>query len=240
LKNFQLLKNSKFYNEIIVMIPFNFDFVAESYDEYYQSNFGKKIDFVEKRLVKTYLDKIPNKKALEIGCGTGHWTQFFSENNFEMIGIDISEKMIEQAKRKNIPNANFFVQNCENLNFPTENLENVFAITSLEFLENKEKAIEEIYRVLKPEGYFLIGCLNIHSYLGKIRNENEIFKNADFFDAKSLDLILKKFGNPTIEGSALIDENLNVLDFESKIEADKLINEGAFLVGFVQKKIRNN
>ncbi len=161
--------------------------------------------------------------------------QFFSANNFEIIGIDISQKMIEKAKGKNITNAKFLIRSSEKLSFANESIENVFAITSIEFLENQEKGIEEIYRVLKPKGYFLIGCLNINSYIGKTKNENEIFKNANFFNAKSLTKILIKFGIPKIEGCALIDENLDILDFTSKIESERLINEGAFLVGLVQK-----
>jgi ubiquinone/menaquinone biosynthesis C-methylase UbiE len=238
---------------------FDFNLVADYYDEYYNSNFGRKVDFVEKRRVKKFIEQIPIKSALEIGCGTGHWTQFFIDNGFRLTAIDVSENMINKAREKNLNGVEFSIKNIEEIDYPDNYFENVFAITSLEFVDNRGKAFEQIYRILKPGGYLLIGCLNINSYLGKTKNSNKVFKNANFFDEKQLQEILSKFGIPQIGASALITENSDeiasqeyllsetkfkpstekniVLDYERDVDNDYLLREGAFLVGFVQKKV---
>lgn len=238
---------------------FDFNLVADYYDEYYNSDFGKKVDFVEKRRVKKFIEQIPIKSALEIGCGTGHWTQFFIDNGFRLTAIDVSENMINKAREKNLNGVEFSIKNIEEIDYPDNYFENVFAITSLEFVDNRGKAFEQIYRILKPDGYLLIGCLNINSYLGMTKNSNKVFKNANFFDEKQLQEILSKFGIPQIGGSALITENSDeiasqeyllsetkfkpstekniVLDYERDVDNDYLLREGAFLVGFVQKKV---
>jgi len=51
---------------------------AEQYDRYYETEFGRAIDALEKKEISKYLEKIPRQAMLELGCGTGHWTKFFS------------------------------------------------------------------------------------------------------------------------------------------------------------------
>jgi len=231
---------------------FDFNLVAEYYDEYYNSEFGRKVDAVEKRLVKKYIEQIPIKNALEVGCGTGHWTEFFINNGFEITGIDISENMINIARKKNLKDVKFEIINIEDAPYPDNSFDNIFAITSLEFVDNRQKAIEQIYRILKPGGYLLIGCLNQNSFIGKTKQSNKVFARANFFDAEQLQDILNIFGSPIIEGCALItdnkgsiepsenksdDEPNQVLDYDDDISRDVLRKNGAFLVGFVKKEL---
>jgi len=109
-----------------LVMKFDFNKVAQNYDDYYHSEFGKKIDDVEKRLVKKYLNKIPDKEALEIGCGTGHWSMFFSDNGFQITGIDLASDMLAKAIDKDIPGAVFMEMDAENLMFPSESIKNIF------------------------------------------------------------------------------------------------------------------
>ncbi len=230
---------------------FDFNLVAEYYDEYYNSEFGRKVDALEKRLIKKYIEQIPIKNALEVGCGTGHWTEFFINNGFEITGIDISENMINIARKKNLKDAKFEIINIEDAPYPDNSFDNIFAITSLEFVDNRQKAIEQIYRILKPGGYLLIGCLNQNSFIGKTKQSNKVFARANFFDTEQLQEILNIFGSPIIEGCALItdnkgsiepsenksdDEPNQVRDYDDEISSNVLRQNGAFLVGFVKKE----
>jgi len=54
---------------------------------------------------------------LELGCGTGHWTQFFCEEGFQVTGVDESEAMLERARAKNIAGARFLQADAGNLPF---------------------------------------------------------------------------------------------------------------------------
>ncbi|MFW6019140.1 MAG: class I SAM-dependent methyltransferase [Bacteroidales bacterium] len=218
-------------------MKFDFNTVAQKYDDYYHSEFGKKVDNVEKRLVKKYLKKIPEKEALEIGCGTGHWSLFFSDNGFQITGIDLASDMLKKAIEKNIPGAVFMEMDAENLMFPSESIKNIFSIATAEFTENQQQFFDEAFRVLKRGGHLLIGGLNANSTLGKTKDQDEVFKNANFFTPETLYRFLTRFGHAEIEGCSLIDESGEILDYQKdhNIPQEKLNNEGAFLVGFVKK-----
>ena len=94
---------------------FDYNEIANEYDQWYDTPLGKQIDAWEKKLFSLHLEKLHTKQLLEIGAGTGHWTQFFAKNGFSVTGIDIAEKMLEQAKQKNIPNAHFETISAESL-----------------------------------------------------------------------------------------------------------------------------
>ena len=51
---------------------------------------------VQKLLLQTF-EK--NSKLIEIGCGSGRDASFMTKNGFDVIGIDGSKNMIEEAKK---------------------------------------------------------------------------------------------------------------------------------------------
>ncbi|MEN2416009.1 class I SAM-dependent DNA methyltransferase [Flavobacterium mesophilum] len=105
-----------------------------------------------------FLEKVkPNGNILDIGCGTGlPIAKYFSEENHFVTGIDISEKMIEIAKSREIKNAAFYVSDF--FDFKTsEKFEGIIAWDSLfHFPKERQKEIySTIYDLLLPGGYFL-------------------------------------------------------------------------------------
>lgn len=222
---------------------FNYNQIADDYDKWYQTPIGKQIDEWEKNLFSLHLKKLKTQNILEIGAGTGHWTEFLSKNGFSVTGIDIAEQMLEQANKKKIPNTTFKVISAETLPFEDKSIENIVAITSLEFIENQEKAISEIFRVLKPDGFFIIGGLNSKASLQKQRQNDTVFKNARCFTYKSLFQILKKFGTPTVEGCIYMPNPQASIKEVIKTENITPINllniYGNFLVGSVKKHKAN-
>ena len=85
---------------------------------------------------------------LDVGCGTGYYTRkLFAQNNIEKIGIDISKIGIAKAALKD-KDSTYIVGSAFNLPIEDESINlliNIFAPTLL----------EEIKRVIKPEGYFI-------------------------------------------------------------------------------------
>lgn len=217
---------------------FDFDLNADTYDDYYKDPLGELVDSIEKRVVKPLLDEISNKKALEIGCGTGHWTKFFSDEGFEITGIDLSGKMLRVAIKKNIENAKFLRGDAQSIDFPNESFPNVFVMTTLEFVNDTVKAIDEIYRVLKPGGYLLVAGLNETSKLGDDKDESTIYQNAEFFNKYSMMELLERFGtHPKMTACVIFDDNYHILDADAQREftEKERLNKGSFLVGLVRK-----
>lgn len=142
-------------------------FEKEFYDKLYQDNCNlrKSIShFYEVsrkarerfyHLVLKYVK--PGMKVLELGCGTGSCIFHLSQIEATVIGIDISEEAVRQAKeeikRRNLNDRNLQVleMDAENMNFPDKFFDIVCGMGILHHL-NLSKAYSEVARVLKPEG----------------------------------------------------------------------------------------
>jgi len=185
--------------------------IANSYDDYYQSDFGKKIDRIERDIIDFLIKEIPLSEMLELGCGTGHWSDFFSKKGFNLTGIDISEAMLNIAKNKKI-NAKFKIANSQNIPFNNESFQIISSITMLEFVDNQDKVISEIYRVLKKGGWLVLGCLNEKSIIGKDKRNSETFKNANFLTIDSIKSKLDKFENILIKSGVYLKSDYSIVD----------------------------
>ncbi len=104
--------------------------------------------------------KIPeNPTVLDVGCGTGISTFELmkkAQGRGKFYGIDISQKMIDLARAKaadlGYSNAEFFKGDAERLEFPESSFDLVLSNQVFHFLLNKQKALDEMFRVLKPMG----------------------------------------------------------------------------------------
>ncbi len=66
--------------------------IAEKYDKFYKTIQGKAIDNLEKEIILKHIKGITCREdILELGCGTGHWTEFFCGQGFKVTAIDESE-----------------------------------------------------------------------------------------------------------------------------------------------------
>ncbi|MBI2252087.1 MAG: class I SAM-dependent methyltransferase [Armatimonadetes bacterium] len=108
------------------------------------------------------------KNLLDLGCGSGEIIFELLKNNKVKFayGIDFSEKMIDLAKKeaKNIKlekKSQFEVKDAENLNHLSKNkFDIILAIGLIEYLENDQKFIENIRKLLKKEGILIITVPN--------------------------------------------------------------------------------
>ncbi|MEM4389316.1 MAG: methyltransferase domain-containing protein [Candidatus Micrarchaeia archaeon] len=102
-------------------------------------------------------------RILDVGCGTGDLVLAFAKNT-SATGIDIDHQFIKAAKLKAVylrrKKARFFVARAENLPFPDNYFDLVVCKTTLEHVNDVEKAISEMVRVLKPGGWMYIEAPN--------------------------------------------------------------------------------
>lgn len=89
--------------------------------------------------------------VLEIGCGTGLFTEKVSISGAKIIATDLSENLLEVARKKNIPNCTFQANDAHKLNYPNETFEIVFGSSIIHHLDMMV-ALREVFRVLKPGG----------------------------------------------------------------------------------------
>lgn len=90
--------------------------------------------------------------VLEIGCGTGYFTVDIMKTGAEVTAIDISPELLSLA-RKGLPDSRvrFIVEDAHNLSFPDNHFDRIIGSSVLHHLD-VQRALPEIYRILKPGG----------------------------------------------------------------------------------------
>jgi ubiquinone/menaquinone biosynthesis C-methylase UbiE len=186
----------------------DFDVLADEYDLWYESARGAMYDHLEKKAISKYLPRnVQGAKLLEIGCGTGHWSQFFSEYGFEVTGVDISGRMIEIAQNKRIANSSFQVADGQSLPFGDRSFDVAAAITTLEFVDNAESVLTEMTRCTrKPAGQLLIGVLNGLAGFNRRRSQEaeSLYAKARLFSPRQLKQLLEQYGQTRMTTAAFV------------------------------------
>ena len=122
--------------------------------------------------IKRLVSDIPlkGKKVLDIGCGGGMVSAYFCEQESSVFGIDISENMIRQADtyvRSLSLSAKFSVGDASALEFPDSYFDVITCISVIEWLDKDTETIQEIRRVLKPNGIAIVSVPNQTSWIRK-------------------------------------------------------------------------
>ena len=155
------------------------------------------------------LSEIPYHTALDLGCGTGEMMRLILQQNKDksLYGIDLSEKMLEVAKEKLGNHVNLILSDSEQLPFSDSFFDVVYCNDSFHHYPAPDKVLSEVYRVLKPNGIFVMcdcwqptigrAIMNFymkHSKEGdvKIYSENEIRK---LFSVHFSKVLWERIGN---------------------------------------------
>lgn len=103
----------------------------------------------------TYLDALPDgASVLDVGCGTGEQLRRLA-GRFACSGCDPSTGMLAYARRNN-PEVAFECAEAEHLPYPDDAFDAVLCIEVVRYLEQPERALAELYRVLRPGGLCLL------------------------------------------------------------------------------------
>jgi len=137
----------------------NNDFVRKQYNKLAENYLaGRDVYKNDKYLEKLNSLLSPNSTILDVGCGAGvPIDKYFLERGHKIIGLDISEKQIELA-RKNLPSGEFKVEDMSEL---SENEYNVDAVVSFYAIfhtprETHGEILKKIYSFLNTNGLLLI------------------------------------------------------------------------------------
>jgi MPBQ/MSBQ methyltransferase len=101
--------------------------------------------------------------VLDVGCGFGGTSRYLARAlgpNSTVTAITLSPKQVERAQQlaveQNTPNAQFQVQDALDMGFPNNTFDIVWACESGEHMPDKKRYIDEMMRVLKPGGKFVM------------------------------------------------------------------------------------
>jgi len=188
----------------------------------------KRLQFI----IDTLKSNLPSQGlVLDVGCGNGIISRSLGEYDFNVLGIDISEKAIEKAKQLNkLPNVKFDVLSAEQLVAEGKKYNAVICSEVLEHLHKPGELLKVLYQSLTEDGVLIITVPN-----GKGPREMFVTKpvialqKRDNFIWHTLLKIKNTLGynGTTIQSDA---SNLTHIQFFSKINLEKLATDHQFKI----------
>ena len=192
----------------------NYNIISQDFSRT-RNKFWEEMGFISK-----YVND--NEKVLDLGCGNGRLYELFQDKTIDYCGVDFSEKLIDIAKKR-YPQFKFQVADALNLPFPADYFDKVFSIAVLHHIPSKElrlKFLQEVRRVLKPEGILVLSVWHFNS-----------FKNIKFFLNF---LFLRIFSRKKIDsGDAFIPWGKKLLRYVhnfSKKELTEIVKKAGFKI----------
>ncbi|HEY6883989.1 MAG TPA: methyltransferase domain-containing protein [Nitrososphaeraceae archaeon] len=107
------------------------------------------------QIMSEYIDIRPGYIILDIGGNTGKITEAYSKNCKEVIVLEPKRNVIEYG-RTHRPNIKFIEGGAENIPLPDGYFDKVVASASFHHFSDQDIALEEMRRVLKPDGKIVI------------------------------------------------------------------------------------
>ena len=141
---------------------------------------SKKKNFLLEKVIEIMRGE-PKGKILDIGCGDGEYSFNLKEKGFEVIALDIDEERFKYKNKIEFLKCDL----TKGLPFPNEFFDYVLFLEVIEHIYNHSFVIEEIYRILKPNGLLILSTPNILNIRSRLRFLFE--GNFDFFREPTLD-----------------------------------------------------
>src|SRR3989338_9042601 len=167
----------------------------EEYNKWYYTKRGKYISGLEKEVLLRMINppSPPLFKGglggiLDIGCGTGYFTQFLSSYCRSIVGVDTSMDMIKYAMKKREDRSQktevrikYIVADAESLPFKDGSFDISVSITAVNFFRNQARAVSEAVRISREK--IFLGVLNKWSLLYFFKKVKSFFVNTSYSDA---------------------------------------------------------
>jgi SAM-dependent methyltransferase len=163
-----------------------YDQIAKEYTETVIGEHEKKPK--DREVLRRFLREIGGRGPVwDFGCGPGQTAGYLKNLGLEISGLDLSEKMLEQARQLH-PEIPFRKGDVLDLEFRNDSLAGVVAFYAIVHFTEEQvaRAFREILRVLRPDGIFLftyhVGGKTIHlnEFQGKKIDIDFMFFNTDF------------------------------------------------------------
>ncbi len=167
------------------------------------------------------------QKVLDVGCGTGLLSlKFLEKADCSIIGVDNSPKMMSIFQKKindlKLSNRiNLKLEDASSLNFNLDSFDIVASTVTLHHLKDKYPSIKQIYNILKPEGKFILGDIDMDT-TGNVNDPKRLLRILEWLKEEFI-LALTEGGSETF--SRMYDNGKK-----------HILNDGEYCISFEQWK----
>jgi len=194
------------------------------------------------------LGQVKGKRILDAGCGNGYLCRLLSKKGAEIVGVDVSKRSIEIAEeieKKEPMNMPYQIGSiCDLRMFEDDTFDLIVSNIVLDDLQDIDKAIRELHRVLKPDGKLVFSILHpcfssphVHGWVRKPidsqRKEDRLYWMVDRYFDRSIEEWtyfdfppVYSFHRPLSDYmKTLIKSGFTITDFEEPVPTEKAIEE---------------
>ena len=145
------------------------DNMTEEYWSRFPDTYDQKMEYVVGKELRDAiiqeLNRLPELGELvELGCGTGIFTEAIALKTKRMVAIDLSDSLLAVARRRigDHPKVTIQKENCKATSFPSEAIDSVFMANLIHVVESPSTLLQECYRILRKNGTLVIVTFTDH------------------------------------------------------------------------------
>ena len=165
-----------------------FEKLTERYDRWFEEHAG--VYAAELQALRSLLPT-SFSRGIEIGVGSGRFAAPLGIDR----GVEPSEKMAALARQRGI---DVVAGVAESLPLPDASFDLALMVTTICFVDDPLRSLQEMWRILRPGGCCLLGFIDKDTPLGRHylehRAESDFYRNARFFAADEVLALLRQAG----------------------------------------------
>jgi len=142
---------------------------GESLEEQFRNQMKKRYELEPYILDFAGFESAKGKKVLEIGVGLGADHQMFAQHGADLYGVDLTEKAVSYTRQRLRIfglDSKLATGDAEKLQFPDSYFDKVYSWGVIHHSPQTPKAVQEIFRILKPGGEAKVMIYHTYSLVG--------------------------------------------------------------------------
>ena len=134
-------------------------------------------------------------KFLDIGCGIGVYVAYMKRKGWDAKGLDISGYCVEYGERE--MDLDLFCGTLAEAKYPSSYFDAIYMRDVIEHLSEPLQTLEEVARILKPDGWFYLTTGNFGGFVSRLRQHNWFYLQGDhihYFSLTTMGKMLNRAG----------------------------------------------
>jgi len=149
--------------------------------------------------------------VVDLGCGTGFFTDILASQYQQVIGLDVSTKMLSFAKQNRSKDIFWLEGDANSIPLQSNSVDLIYSNLMIQWLDPLDIAIKEILRVLKPGGLFLFSTLTDGTLFELKSSWKQVDDDQHVIDFKTESMLETLFNTDV---STLIKQKNNPISLE--------------------------
>ncbi|MCF8258953.1 MAG: methyltransferase domain-containing protein [Flavobacteriales bacterium] len=166
--------------------------------------------------IMAHLDVPAGGRVLDLACGAGRHSVELHRLGYEVVGLDLSEESIEEARRSETEGLEFFVHDMRSL-YWADHFDAVLNLfTSFGYFHSREddqRTISSVRDALRPGGVFVLDFLNVRKVVSQMVGDEELEREGLRF------VISRRLRGSVIEKDIRVVDGETELDFKEEVDA---------------------